>query len=263
MVHGSADELLLMLKLSRIELENWADAILKDFLKDDYEAFAPINIEKLATEYLGLNLFYKNLSDNLDIYGVSAFQDTIIEIKRNGENEHLYVKANTILIETELQAKAFTPIRRFTIGHEAAHQILRRLEYQSSKHFDDPQFVTMFNKSTSSTVRFDLTEWQANTLCAALIMPARLIDECMFRFGNKTKITVYGADQLDFEDSLFTDNIKSFLGVSKTALLIRLKQLNYVEYKPIEEYAEKRNIERMKWLLWQKKQRILNRQKKL
>ena len=94
-------------------------------------------------------------------------------------------------------------------------------------------------------------------------MPARLIDECMFRFGNKAKITVYGEDQLDFEDSLFTDNIKSFLGVSKTALLIRLKQLNYVEYKPIEEYAEKRNIERMKWLLWQEKQRILNRQKKL
>lgn len=46
MVYGSADELLLMLNLSRIELENWADAILKDFLKDDYEAFAPINIEK-------------------------------------------------------------------------------------------------------------------------------------------------------------------------------------------------------------------------
>lgn len=46
MVYGSTDELLLMLNLSRVELENWADAILKDFLKDDYEAFAPINIEK-------------------------------------------------------------------------------------------------------------------------------------------------------------------------------------------------------------------------
>ena len=45
-----------MITWSRADLENWADEIIKDFLGADYTKFAPIDIYKLATEYLGLTV---------------------------------------------------------------------------------------------------------------------------------------------------------------------------------------------------------------
>lgn len=252
-----------MIIWSRLDLENWADAILKDFLKESFEAFAPIDIDRLTTEYLGLKIQYETLSDELDIYGISAFRDTNIELKRNGRIENVKVKANTVLIETALCSTALKGTRRFTVGHEAAHQILRRYEYQTVSMKDASQKIAFFKKQSTESSEIDWSEWQANTLGAALIMPQRLIEECMFRFGDKSSITVYGKNQLNFDDSFLISNIKDFLGVSKTALLKRLEQLGYIEHKSIEEYYEIRTTERMKWLLWQERKAHLRPRKKI
>lgn len=246
-----------MILWSRADLENWADAILKDFLKDKHETFAPIDIEALATNYLGLKINYDILSDDLEVYGISAFQDTVIDIKRNGELEQLKVKSDTIILETALHCDELKSVHRFTLGHEVAHQILRRWEKENVKTqmYNQPT-VAFFRKQKNVSHKVDWNEWQANTLGAALIMPRRLIDECIFRLGSNSKLTIYGKDSLDMEGKQLVSNIKDFLGVSKTSVLIRLKQLGYVEYKSMDEYYEKILMERMKWSLCQEKRRL-------
>ena len=249
-----------MIIWSRADLDNWADAILKDFLADKYESFEPINIEALATDYLGLDIRYDSLSDNLDIYGVSAFQDTVIDLIINGNIKQLNVKADSIILEVALQCEELKTTRKFTLGHEAAHQILRRWERENVQVTHNLQPAVAFSRKNHGTIlpQRDWHEWQANTLGAALIMPRRLIDECMFRLGCREKLTIYGRDSLDFSGRQFIENMKNFFGVSKTSIIIRLKQLGYVEYKPIQEYYEIMPIERMKWLLCQEQKQCSN-----
>ena len=243
-----------MIMWSRADLENWADAILKDFLGEHFEDFAPIDIERLAKEYLGLSVEYDTLSDSLEVYGVSAFQDTVIDLLRNGIIEQINVKADTILLESALCCEELKTTHRFTLGHEAAHQILRRWERQNAKFVADKQPAVAFSRKTNTPPpERDWNEWQANTLGAALIMPRRLMEECLFRLGSTQKLTVYGRDSLDSEGKQIVNNIKSFLGVSKTSVLIRLKQLGLVEYKSMKEYDEVTFMERMVRTLWQER----------
>lgn len=254
-----------MILWSRADLENWADAILKDYLKEKYEEFAPVDIEGLAKDYLGLDVRYETLSDSLEIYGVSAFQNTVIELERNGRHEQLNIAADTIIFEIALCCDQLETIYRFTFGHEIAHQILRRWENQNLKSQNNNQSAVAFFKKIQNTTaqQMDWNEWQANTLGAALIMPRRLIEECMFRFANNSKLRIYGKDSLDMEGIQLISNIKDFLHVSKTSLLIRLKQLGFVEYKPIEEYYDKMQLERMKWSIWKEQKEFFNRPKQI
>ena len=253
-----------MIVWSRADLENWADAILKDYLKEHYEDFAPIDIERLAKEYLGLNVQYDTLSDSLEIYGVSAFQDTVIDLQRNGHHEQLNVEADTVILESALCCEELKITHRFTLGHEVAHQILRRWEKQNAKTTQQNQPAVAFSKKRKNVPppQIDWNEWQANTLGSALIMPRRLVEECMFRFANNSKLIIYGRDSLDMEGRQLVSNIKDFLCVSKTSVLIRLKQLGFVEYRTMDEYYDKMQLERMKWSLWNEQKELLNRPKR-
>lgn len=252
-----------MIMWSRADLENWADAILKDFLKEDYDKFAPIDIERLVEEYLGITIKYDTLSDSLEVYGISAFKDAVIDIFRNGKVEQLNLKANTILLELALCCEELNATRHFTVGHEAAHQILRRWERQNCKLATDNQPAVAFSrKNNTPPSDRNWNEWQANTLGAALIMPRRLVEECLFRFGSTQKLTLYGRDSLDGEGKQIVDNIKNFLGVSKTSVLIRLKQLGLVEYKSMNEYDEITFMERMKRSLCQEQKEYSNLRKR-
>lgn len=241
-----------MITWSRADLENWADEIIKDFLGADYTKFAPIDIHKLATEYLGLTVKYEKLSDNLDVYGVSAFRDTVIDLHRNGTIEKYPIKADTILLEESLQSPELYSTQRFTSGHETAHQILRRWENRHAIALlcKEPDVAFSLKHPNTPPPERNWREWQADTLGASLLMPRRLVDECIFRFGVSDTITVYGQYSMLKADRMHISNLSGFLGVSKQALIRRLLILGYAERKPQQEYYEKRMVD----LLWENKQ---------
>ena len=223
-----------MVTWSRQDLENWADAILQDALKEKYESFAPIDLMKLAAEYLGITIRYEVLSDNLDVYGISVFQRTTLSLQRNGTTEYIEVDADTILLEQALQQKHLFGVRRFTKAHEIAHQILMRWE-QRALVTGTPE-VAYLHRARGE---HDWREWQADTLGSCLLMPRRLIDECLFRFGVTGKISVYERHYLAPKDRMMVSNIAEFLGVSKAALLNRLVALGHAERKTASEWFER------------------------
>ena len=114
----------------------------------------------------------------------------------------------------------------FTKSHEAGHQILKMLfpnEYGGSYkkiHFclSQPQ----------PHKRLDWEEWQANGIASVILMPEEIIKQAMFLFSLGDKIEMINKVYATYEYEQFSA-MADFLGVSKTALSIRLTQLGLVE----------------------------------
>ena len=85
--------------------------------------------------------------------------------------------------------------------------------------------------------REDWNEWQANVLGAAILMPQKEIDLAMWFFAQSKKLTCYEG-RFAYHDQLPLSLLCQALGVSKTAAVIRLRQLGYIEDHPFSEYVD-------------------------
>ena len=79
----------------------------------------------------------------------------------------------------------------------------------------------------------DWSEWQANALAAALLMPKRYIVLIM----SGKSITYYGK-RLNTPDRFKFDSMCSKFEVSKTALTLRLRQLGCIEFLSSIDYYD-------------------------
>jgi len=85
--------------------------------------------------------------------------------------------------------------------------------------------------------REDWNEWQANALGAALLMPQAEINRAMRFFAqNRTLISYEG--RFSYADKLALSLLCQALGVSKSAAVIRLRQLGYLEERPYAEFVD-------------------------
>ena len=85
--------------------------------------------------------------------------------------------------------------------------------------------------------REDWNEWQANALGAALLMPQREIDRAMRYLTQGRKLINYGGC-FNYGDRTTLSQLCQTLGVSKSAAVIRLRQMGYLEDRPYEEYTD-------------------------
>ena len=82
----------------------------------------------------------------------------------------------------------------------------------------------------------DWWEWQANALASELLMPRHVIQALLERHYNAKRVRIYPGNWFLFEERRLLFEMKDFLGVSREALLIRLKQLDLLDYRSQEEY---------------------------
>ena len=75
--------------------------------------------------------------------------------------------------------------------------------------------------------------WQANTLAAAILLPKCLIEKGMFLFGLGKKIECLNKIYYPAEYERYSA-LADFLGNSKKALAIRMKQLGLPDQKYLE-----------------------------
>lgn len=216
------------------EIEKIAQKVIGSFLGKNAIMFKSIDIEKFATSYLGLNLQYMNLSDNKNILGLTTYGGVIVELERNHRIETICVPEDTVLIEEDLLDDAYIGRRRFTVSHECAHQILYRVDPTNTDY--QQRFISGKTYSLRElTTTNDWCEWQANSLGAAILMPKDLISLALYRFGCISRIKLYGNYSSNTDRQLIKTT-SSFFGVSQSALLIRLKQLNMVEVLPYTNF---------------------------
>lgn len=219
--------------LSKEELEAISNRVLKAYKKLPSQATSPTSVidpEILATELLGIKIEYHRLSRHGSILGLTVLGDTFIEVYDDDTPTMIPIDGKTVFIESSLLAEdANVGRRNFTIAHEISHQILCML---FPKAYSEaimrrtvfcyaPGIMTRGNKS-------NWAEWQSNGLAAFLLQPEKLVRDYMALFGLGEKIHLLNRLYAPEEYKAFS-LIAEKLGVSKSALHIRMKQMGVIE----------------------------------
>ena len=230
-----------MIPFSKADLEVLAASIIADYRGSVLTPFSPIDIDRLASEYLGLDVSYMDFSQEPGILGVTAYSKCHLHLA----HQDVELDSNTILLARALKPGARGANegrRRFTLAHECAHQILYRYEsVLSQEEICRPYACRRAFSLRELKTHEDWNEWQADALGAALLMPEELVRRVVYLFAPEDKLTRYG-DWFPPEEYRRLDNMSRFLGVSHSALLIRLQQFDCLECRGAGEYRDPRDV---------------------
>ena len=235
--------------LSHKDIEEIAAAITKDFNAFFFGAKADRSllprgtpIDQFASEYLGLNVSFADLSADGSICGLTAYADTEYIIEKDGMQYSIPLRRNQVLMDASFiqpfQIRKLCGKRRFTLAHECAHQILFQMETEEVRKVCQRKYSarTAYSLRELKTHE-DWNEWQANVLGAAILMPQREIDLAVAYYARGRRLVSYDGT-FAYQDRVALDLICKQFGVSKTAAVIRLKQLGHLETRPYSEYND-------------------------
>ena len=235
--------------LSHKQIEEIAAAVTKDFNEFFFGKEADVvriaratPIDQLANDYLGLKVSFARLSPDGSVCGLTAYADTEYITEEMGIQRTIPLKRNQVLLDESFikpgQVRKLCGKRRFTLAHECAHQILFQMESDEVRETCQKKYAarTAYSLRDLKT-REDWNEWQANALGAAILMPQKEIDLAMWYFAAGKSLTNYEG-QFSYRDRLSLNLICQQMGVSKSAAIIRLRQLGYIEDRPYMEYRD-------------------------
>lgn len=235
--------------LSHKEIEEIAAAVTKDFNEfffgpdtDGRRLPRGTPIDQFAREYLGLNVSFAYLSEDGSICGLTAYTDTEYIVEDRGFQRKIPLHRNEVLMDRNFiepsQIRKLCGKRRFTLAHECAHQILFQMETEEVRKVCQRKYSarTAYSLRELKTHE-DWNEWQANVLGAAILMPQREIDLAVAYYARGRKLVSYDGTYA-YWDKVALDRICQQFGVSKTAAVIRLKQLGHLETRPYSEYND-------------------------
>ena len=219
--------------LSRADLSHIAGKYIDQYYtrfgisKDDPE---PIDPERLASSVLGLNVKMLPLCSDGSILGLTVFQKCGFTVTLGDGTKLVEVfMPKDVVIDSALAADSCTGCRNFTIAHEAAHHILA------------DQFPNDYGKAVKCRGHISYRErngkpsweeWQADTLAAELLMPTFLINAEIERVALTLPngILYKSVSDPNYEKIL---EMARRIGVSWSAIRIRLQQMQVIKGKPI------------------------------
>ena len=199
---------------TKVEFENLADYILRDYLGSEYESYKPFDVNAFAKDYLKLEISYCEFNPKDNIEG-----------KRIG---------NQIQLDQRLNEPTRIGERNFTVAHACGHDLIN---WQDPNYVPD-QTINYRIRSQRKELKTenDFREWQANVVASCLLLRPCLVDWTMFTFARKEKITVFGGYTIHRIDRYIIRMMAQYLGVSQECLRYRLDRLGYLDHKPIAEY---------------------------
>ena len=225
--------------MSPRELEELGEGLVRDYLKRTKRWNAlSIDIEGFITEYLGLDVRYERFAED-DPGKIGYLSDGVMPLMvyRSGRPQPVVFPKGTVVVDKYLLKSDESGRRRFTLAHEAAHEILDRLAPDEEKG----SFRNDFDPEIDYTIRelrqmFSLNERQADRLAAAILMPRFQIEKALKKYRGGVPVRCYGSEIIPQEDKTSIQKMADALGVSYSAMLIQLRDLNMIEYRPVEEY---------------------------
>lgn len=224
--------------ISYRELDQLGDGIVKSYLKRSGVRGPTkcVDIEGLANS-LGLEIVFVSFAEeDLDKIGFLADGKTPLKIRKDRSIVSFTFPLGTIVLDKFLHRDNESGRCRFTVAHEVAHFLLNR-------HIPVPSYRRVFDAERTYTCeemhqQFNMTENQADKLAAALLMPRFIVAQALADYNNGEPVTVYGNYVYSPEVRVVIQKIAAQIGVSPTALSIRLKQLDMINNRPLSEYIE-------------------------
>lgn len=171
--------------LSYKQINDIAQEITSSYCGD---VFAPVNIEGLLKDKLGISIEYYTLHPRGMILGMCSNQRQIVKVKDGNEILLAELNENVIFIDSSLKDRRMEGRRNFTIAHEGGHHFLFQLENRK----DSTAF--RYYRESYGCREFDWDEWQANAMASCLTMPeenVRYVFELFFQKSHVNKITPF------------------------------------------------------------------------
>ena len=211
--------------LSRQDLEVIGDELTRDFYRlrgIPSGVYLPLDPERFITEYVRVRLLYlPPLDDSILGLTVNECCTYIVHDRRDRRYE---LQPGDIVINSGLNRRECIGRRNFTLMHEAAHVLLGR-RYPGEYAFRETHVYRL------ERAQRDWEEWQADNLASVLLMPSPLVLQLLHSYSGFPKTLM----RPDWEEEIGTDlvirQIADTLGVSVTALIVRLRQLKLI-YDP-------------------------------
>lgn len=221
------------------EIEALCEAMIKDFFRSKhYTNMFYVDIEAFVREYLRIPIVFELFAEP-DPGRIGFFSDgkRSLWVLRDGKRIQVTFPKNTAVIEKCLLSTKESGRRRFTIAHEGAHLIMsRHIPAQITDAFH-----SQYNDGIDYTPALlhemlSVNEAFTNRAAACLLMPRFLVMRALKKFNGDKKIVAYDNLILAQREKLTIQKMADAMGTSYTAFLNRLKELDLLDYHPIEEY---------------------------
>lgn len=216
--------------LSRNKLEWIATQVFNDYKRLPRFVGQTVNRvdpEILACELCGLNIDYFHLSRDRLTLGMTAFAEIGVEVYDDNEHPFFYdLDGRTLLVEKDLKDDPAQYGRyHFTVAHETAHQILADL-HPTDRVLQNR--IVCYRGGSPQYPIHDWSEWQADNLASALLLPAEAVIMTLQQFDLADGIDILNRIYRPKEYERFC-KVAEFLGASKQAMAIRLKRLGLLK----------------------------------
>ena len=192
-----------------------------------------IDIDSFVMNYLHCTVVYESIAANSNCLGFASDGVAKIWISRNGRKREVLYPRDTIVLDKYLTTPGNESKRRFVLGHEAGHVITSRI-YGNQAAYHNHVFDNEANYNQQLLIdQFNIYEIQADRISACLLMPKPVVLKYLETYLNTHKVIKYEEVGISRYDQSMLLRIASEMKVSITALMIRLKELNLIEVKPL------------------------------
>lgn len=153
-----------------------------------------------------------------------------LRVSDGGVVEQRVYPKYTVVLEKYLLRPGEEARRRFTLAHEAGHIIASQLDPHANACFHRDIDTERLYTAEELRQRMSLSEWQANMLAGCLLMPRFIVKNALIQYNNGRKLPVYGTSVFRPREKEILGQMTRRLGVSRTALTIRLRDLGAFQY---------------------------------
>ena len=213
-------------------LDELSESVVRGYYSSSGEPPELVDIEGIVTEQYRLPIRYCSFAeDDTDKIGYISDGMTPLRIMMDrGPVSKLFPKG-TIVIEKCLLEPQMSGRRRFTIAHEFSH-------YLDDRSLETACFSRVFDNERDYTANdlkalLSAGESKIDRLAAGLLMPRYILERNIKKITGNSRIPIYGNYNLDHEDRILAKRIANTMGVSMTALILRLRSLELFEYRDI------------------------------
>lgn len=200
------------------------------------------DIEGFIQDYLGLGIRYETFA-GADPGKIGFLSDGItpLAVRRNGCVCRTVFPKDTVVVEKYLLRPEESARRRFTLAHEAGHAVKNRHSPLKAA----PCFHSDYDGETDMPIGelrrlLSAEESLVSRLGASILMPDFLVARALETYHGARKLTCYAGGIFAEEDKLAAQKMADSLGVSYSALINRLRELEFLDVRPFSEYSRNR-----------------------
>jgi hypothetical protein len=223
--------------ISRAEADELCDALIQEFNGQNVKNSKCVDIDDFVGSYLKCPVRYEDFVEEYPHkIGFVSNGECPIHIYENGVPVKQVYPKSTIVLAKFLLLPGEEKRRRFTLAHEAGHIIAAQIDPEAIAHFHHRYDSGRFYTGAELREWLSINEWQANILAAALLMPRFMLKDALVQHNGGHRLPIYGNHLFSVQDKIILRKMADTMGVSYTALVIRLRDLDALSYHNISEF---------------------------